>query len=175
MFVLEINNLKGEDDIEIYCKTKIFSFADRFNITDGTGTPKYQVEGKFFAIGKKLNIYDMQENHLIYIEQEIFRFLPEYYLYENDEVVAKVKKELTFFKPKVNIESVYGDFTIDGSVFAYNFTVSRDGEIVTRINKEFISFSDTYGVEIYSDNEAFLLALVIVIDQIFHDNKNNNQ
>ena len=66
-------------------RQKIFSFADRFNITDAMGTPKYQVEGKFFAIGKKLNIYDMQENHLIYIEQEIFRFLPEYYLYENDD------------------------------------------------------------------------------------------
>ena len=156
-------------------RQKIFSFADRFNITDEVGTPKYQVEGKFFTIGKKLDIYDMQENHLIYIEQEIFRFLPEYYLHENDEVVAKVKKELTFFKPKVNIESKYGDFTIDGSVFAYNFTVSKDGIVVARISKEFLSFSDTYGVEIYGDNEAFLLALVIVIDQIFHDNRNNGQ
>lgn len=156
-------------------RQKIFSFSDRFNITDGVGTPKYQVEGKFFTIGKKLNIYDMQENHLIYIEQEIFRFLPEYFLYENDEVVARVKKELTIFRPKINIESVYGDFTIDGSVLAYNFTVSKDGKVVARINKEFISFSDTYGVEIYSGNEPFLLALVIVIDQIFHDNRNKNQ
>lgn len=156
-------------------RQKIFSFSDRFNITDGAGTPKYQVEGKFFTIGKKLNIYDMDGNHLIYIEQEIFRFLPEYYLYQNDEVVAKVKKEFTFFKPKINIESIYGDFTIDGSVFGYDFTVIKDGKAVARINKEFLSFSDTYGVEIYSDNEAFLLALVIVLDQIFHDNTNNNQ
>lgn len=162
-------------NLRFIIRQKIFSFADRFNITDGAGTPKYQVEGKFFTIGKKLNIYDMDGNHLIYIEQEIFRFLPEYYLYQNDEVVAKVKKEFTFFKPKINIESIYGDFTIDGSVFGYDFTVIKDGKVVARINKEFLSFSDTYGVEIYSDNEAFLLALVIVLDQVFHDNTNNNQ
>lgn len=153
-------------------KQKIFSFGDKFNINDEEGVPRYQVEGKFFSIGKKLNIYDMEGNHLVYIEQEIFRLLPEYFLYENDEVVAKVKKEFTFLKPKINIESVYGDFTIDGSVFAYNFTVSKDGEEVARVSKEFLTLSDTYGVEIFGDNDDFLLALVIVIDQIFHDNRN---
>lgn len=153
-------------------KQKIFSLGDKFNISDQEGLPRYQVEGKFFSIGKKLNIYDMEGNHLVYIEQEIFRLLPEYFLYENDEVVAKVKKEFTFLKPKINIESVYGDFTIDGSVFAYNFTVSKDGEEVARVSKEFLTLSDTYGVEIFGDNDDFLIALVIVIDQIFHDNRN---
>lgn len=153
-------------------RQKIFSFGDKFNITDESGTPRYQVEGKFLSIGKKLNIYDMEENHLMYIEQEIFRFLPEYFLYENDEVVGRVKKEFTFLRPKINIESTYGDFTIDGSVFAYNFTVSKDDEVVAIVSKEFLTLSDTYGVEIFDDNEDFILALVIVIDQIFHDNRN---
>lgn len=153
-------------------RQKIFSFADNFIIKDSVGKPRYQVEGKFFSIGKKLNIYDMEQNHLIYIEQEVFRFLPEYFLHENGEVVARVKKEFTFLIPKVNIESVYGDFTIDGSVFGYNFTVSKDGNVVATISKEFLSFSDSYVVDIEGENEDFLLALVIVIDQIFHDNKN---
>ena len=103
-------------------KQKIFTFADSFDIMDEFGTPRYHVEGKFLSIGKKLNIYDMEGQHLVYIEQAIFKFLPEYYLYENEEVVARVKKEFSFIIPRVNIESVYGDFTIDGSVMRYDFT-----------------------------------------------------
>nr|WP_300002701.1 LURP-one-related family protein [Tissierella sp.] len=153
-------------------RQKIFSFGDSFNITDEMGSPRYRVQGKFLSIGKKLDIYDMNDQHLVHIKQEIFRFLPEYYLYENDEITAKIKKQFTFLIPKVDIESQYGNFTIDGSVFAYNFTVSKDGKVVADVNKEFLSFSDTYGVDVYDENVDFILALVIVIDQIFHDNRN---
>lgn len=153
-------------------RQKIFTFADSFNIEDEFGTPRYHVEGKFLTIGKKLDIYDMEGKHLVYIEQELFKLLPEYYLYENEEVVARVKKEFSFLIPRVNIESAYGDFTIDGSVMGYNFTIKKDGKIVARITKDIISFSDTYRVEIEDENQDFILALVIVLDGIFHDNKN---
>lgn len=152
-------------------RQKLFSFADRFNITDEMGVSRYEVEGKFLSIGKKLNIYGMDGTHLIYIEQEIFKFLPEYFLYKDGEVVARVKKEFAFLIPRVNIEGIYGDFKIDGSVMRYNFTIKKDGETVARITKEFLNFSDTYMVHILGEDEDFLLALVIVIDQIFHDNK----
>lgn len=153
-------------------RQKIFSFGDSFNITDKNGTPHYRVQGKFISIGKKLDLYDMGDKHLVHIKQEIFRLLPEYYLYENDEVTARVKKQFTFLKSKIDIESIYGDFTIDGSVFSYNFTVRKDGKVVAEVSKEFLTFSDTYGVEVYDENVDFILALVIVIDQIFHDNRN---
>ena len=48
--------------------------------------------------------------------------------------------------------------------------MKKDGKRVAKISKGLISFSDTYSVDIYSENEAFILALVIVIDQILHDN-----
>lgn len=155
-------------------RQRIFSFADSFDIKDEFGVAHYNVQGKFFAIGKKLDIYDMDRNHLIYIEEKIFRFLPEYFLYQGEEMVARVKKQLTFFKAKVDIESIYGDFTIDGSVLRYNFNIEKDGKVVAKITKGFITLSDTYMVSIDEDeNQDFLLSLVIVIDQIFHDNRNN--
>ena len=155
-------------------RQKMFSLGDKFNITDQLGRAKYRVQGKFISIGKKLDIYDMNHNHLVHIKEEIFRFLPEYYLYEDGQVTAKVKKQLTFLKPKINIDSKYGDFTIHGSVFEYNFTVKKDGKVVAKVSKALLSFSDTYGVDVYDENVDFILALVIVIDQIFHDNRNKD-
>ncbi|WP_304943498.1 LURP-one-related family protein [Vallitalea guaymasensis] len=50
----------------------------------------------------------------------------------------------------------------------------KNGNIVATVSKEFFSFSDTYGVDV-NDNEdyGFIIALVIVIDQIIHDNNNH--
>lgn len=156
-------------------RQKIFSFSDKFTVNDENGRPHYQVVGKLLTLGNKLNLYDMEGNHKIYIEQKLFRFLPEYIIYKGENILARVKKEFTFFKPRFHIESQYGDFTLDGDIFAHNFNIIKNGRVVAWISKKWISFSDTYSVDI-DDNEdqAFILALVIVIDQVFHDNKSHS-
>lgn len=156
-------------------RERIFSFSDSFTIDDENGRPCYEIVGKVFSIGNKLNLYDMQGRALIYIEQKVFRFLPEYTIYEDNSVVAKVQKELTFFKPKFTINSSYGHFTIEGDIFAYNFNIMKNGKSVAWVSKKFMSFSDTYSVDIVDEeNQAFILGLVIVLDQIHHDNRNNS-
>jgi len=153
-------------------RQKIFSFADKFTINNEDGRPMYDVVGKFFTLGDKLNIYDMDNNHLIYIEQKIFRLLAEYILYENNEMVARVKKQLSIIRPRLNIDSIYGDFTIDGNVLRYNFDIKKNGNVVASIRKKLLSLTDVYTIDIDdSEDQAFILSLVIVIDQIFHHNK----
>ena len=77
-------------------KEKIFTFADRFRIENDKGYPQYEVVGKILSLGNKLHIYDMDGRELIYIEEKIFRFLPEYTIYREDNILAKIRKELTF-------------------------------------------------------------------------------
>lgn len=156
-----------------YIREKVFSFGDDFTIKDIDGYDAYKVKGKVFSFGNKLRLYSMDDRELVYIEEKIFKFLPEYLIYENGVVSAVLKKELSFFKPKLRIESRYGEFYIEGNIFAYNFAVFRNGMPVAEINKKAFAFSDTYEVSV-SDNESypFILSLVIAIDQIFHDNKN---
>lgn len=156
-------------------RQKIFAFNDSFNITDENNRTIYRIEGRVFSLGNKLNIYDMEGNNRIYIEQKLFKFLPQYEIYEDGRLVANIKKQFTFFKTKFDIDSNYGKFTVEGDVFAYNFSILRDGKIIAFVNKKLISFSDTYSVEVLEgEKDDFILALVIVIDQILHDNNHNN-
>ncbi|MCF6462229.1 LURP-one-related/scramblase family protein [Clostridium sp. Cult1] len=156
-------------------KEKIFTFADRFNIEDEHGYPQYEVVGKIFSLGNKLNIYDLNGRELIYIEQQLLRFLPEYHIYRDGSLIGKIKKEFTFFKPKFYIESSYGDLTIDGDVFHHDFNILKNGQPVAWINKKWISFSDTYSVDILDEeDQPFILSIVIVLDQIFYDGNRNN-
>ena len=159
--------------MKFYVREKVFSFGDNFTIKDINGYDAYKVVGKVFSFGNKLRLYTMDDRELAYIEQKLFKFLPEYYIYMDNSVEAVIKKEFSFFKPKLRIESRFGNFEVEGSIFAYNFTVYKNGMAVADINKKAFAFSDTYEVDI-SDNESypFILSLVIAIDQIFHDDKN---
>jgi uncharacterized protein YxjI len=59
-------------------------------------------------------------------------------------------------------------------IFAHAFTLVKNGRTVAVVNKKFFSLSDTYGVEINGDeDQAFILALVIVLDQVIYDNRRN--
>ncbi|WP_353095494.1 LURP-one-related family protein [Tissierella praeacuta] len=154
-------------------REKIFTISDRFTINDENNRPCYEVVGKILSFGNKLNLYDMAGNSIIYIEEKILRFLPEYLIYQGSSIIGKIKKEFTFFIPKLTIESKYGHFTIDGDVFAHDFNILKDGRAIAWISKKWVSFSDTYAVDISDEeNQGFILSLVIVLDQIFHDNKN---
>lgn len=154
---------------------KILSFGDDFIIRDEYGSERYHVKGKIFALGDKLRIYDENGFERAYIEQKLFRLLPEYSIYIGGQYAAKVKKEFTFFRPKFNIESMAGHYSIDGDFFGYDFRISKGERVVAVISKRFFAFRDSYGVEIVDDeNQALILAFVIIIDQVIHDESHNN-
>ncbi len=156
-------------------REKIFTIADKFTIEDVEGYPQYEVVGEIFTFGNKLRLYDMNGNEIIYIEQKLFRFLPEYYIYKNGRQLGMIKKEFTFFKPQFIIESSYGDLTIEGDIFCHEFNILKNGMIIAQISKKWISFSDTYSIDIIEgEDDPFILAIVITLDQVFYDGQNNN-
>ncbi|NSW90479.1 MAG: LURP-one-related family protein [Firmicutes bacterium] len=155
-------------------KQKIFSFGDNFTIKDEYGNDHFIVRGKVFALGDKLRLYNLQGDELFYIEQKLFRFLPEYTIYHLGQAVATVKKEFTFFKPRFNISSASGNYTIDGNFWGMEFSILKNGLPVAQVSKRWFSWGDTYGVDIVdSEDYAFIISLVIVIDQVIHDRNHN--
>lgn len=156
-------------------RQKIFSFGDNFVIRGENEEPRFIIKGKVLSFGDKLSLQDLNENELFYIEQKVFTFLPEYHIFQNGTEVAMVKKEFTFFKPRFIIDSQYGNYEMEGDIFGYDFQITKGGRTVAYVSKKWFSFSDTYGVDIDDyENQAFLLSLVIVIDQVIHDENRNN-
>lgn len=153
-------------------RQKIFSFGDNFTIKDQDDRDCYQVQGKVFSLGDKLSLQDMYGNELYYIEQQIMRLFAEYNLYKDGQQVAMCKKRFSLLGSKFDITSSMGNFEINGRPLNYNYEIIKDGRLVATVDKQFFSFSDTYGVDIAdSEDYAFILSLVIVIDQVVHDNE----
>jgi uncharacterized protein YxjI len=154
-------------------RQRIFSLTDSFTIKDELQNDRYLVRGSFFSLGDKLRIYDLLGNELVYIEQKLFRLMPEYEIYLAGKLAGRVKKKFTLFSHRFEIESELGNYTVEGDFFGLDFTIRKNNYPAAVVSKKFFSLSDTYGVEIgEQENEVFMLALVIVIDQTIHDNKN---
>lgn len=153
-------------------KQKIFSLGDSYIIKDQYDDDRFIVRGKIISLGGKLRIYNLEGKELVYIEQELFHLLPRYNIFLYDNYTASVKKELSFFKPRFSIESSIGSYTIEGEAFSHEFRILSHGHEVAYVSKKWASFSDTYGALIDdNENQEFMLALVIVIDQVLHEDK----
>ncbi len=93
---------------------------------------------------------------------------------DSDRQLAVVKKTFSFFHEKFNIDSVYGEYYIKGlNIIDHSFVIAKQGQIVATISRIFFSLADTYGVEVATnEDQAFILAIAIVIDQVIDDNEN---
>ena len=87
------------------------------------------------------------------------------------EVVAKVNQKLTFMRDKIKVDSKYGEFTIQGNLFDYSYRIYKDNMVVAKIEKELFAFTDNYQVDIDFEDEAFILTLVVIIDNIIDKQK----
>lgn len=157
-------------------RERVFALGNKFDIEDSMGQSIYRVESQIFALGRKLRIYNRNGEEVAYIEQRIPRLLPEYDIYIDGRQLGSLKKELSFFRPSFAINSDYGDFEIEGDVLRYNFSILKNGRPVASISKKFLALYDSYMVSVDDDlNQAFILALVIILDQVHHDQSSSSQ
>ena len=149
--------------MKLYMKEKVFSWGDRFTVWDANGQEKYFVEGEVFSWGKKLHVYDKAGMEVAFIKQEVFSFLPRYYVFCAGEQVAEICKEFTFLFPKYRIDGL--DWDIEGSFMAHDYTIRESGREIVRISKEWMTWGDSYELDIASGaDEIVALAVVLTID-----------
>jgi uncharacterized protein YxjI len=159
--------------MRFYVKQKVFSLKDRFKILDEAENEAYQVSGRMFSFKNKLELQDMSEKPLMRAEKKLFSFFPTYFLFDlQGNKIATVKKK---FGLRANFMITIGNevLDVDGSLFGYNFSVFRNGSAVVTISKKVISWGDSYEIDILDEREIDLyLFLVIIIDQVLHEQKN---
>ncbi|HOP71846.1 MAG TPA: LURP-one-related family protein [Thermoclostridium caenicola] len=154
----------------LYIRQKVFTLGDKYHVYNENLQPVFTVQGRLFSLGAKIHVYDMTGQELYFISQKLFRFLPEYHIYTGDLLCAIIKKEFTFFRPRLSIQSQYGDYTIEGNLFGMDFAIFLDGQPVGEIHKKWFSFGDSYELIVHDpNNAAFFSTLVIAIDHCLHN------
>lgn len=155
-----------------YLKQKVFSFADKYKVYDDKQQIAYYCQGKMFSLTHKMNFLSGKTDQVIYrFQKKLFTFMPEYHIYDDKDVlVATVKKQFTLLSKKLHVTGNQIDYQVEGNFYAHSFGVLEGQTELASIRKKYFSWGDSYEISISDEvKEAFMLALVILIDSIFHN------
>ena len=156
--------------MKYYMKPKFFAIKEDFWIKNEYGEDTFFVDKKFLSLGLQFNM--IKNNEILYsVKEKLLTFLSNYEIYNSMEVVAKVNQKLTFMRDKIKVDSKYGEFTIQGNLFDYSYRIYQDNIVVAKIETELFAFTDNYQVDIDFEDEAFILTLVVIIDNIIDKQK----
>lgn len=147
--------------MKLYIKQKFFSWNVKFTVKDEYGSDIFTVEGELFSWGKKLHVYDTSGAEVIFISEKVWSFLHRYVISIGGDDVCEVVRNFTFFRPSYSIEGL--GWEVDGSFWEHDYEI-RDsyGRTVASISKEWMTWGDSYELEIY-DTDSLLTALAVVI------------
>lgn len=166
--------LKGRTFMTLYIKQKLFSLGDKYEILDEYQNPVYFAKGKLFTVGNKIQLCDTQEREVLFLKQRLMKLLPVFEICQGDNLFATVKREFTFFKKKITVESSHGVFVIDGDFWNHEYAITCDGKLFGTVSKEWLTWGDVYALNINSNEFAdFFVALVLAIDCILEGEKYN--
>ena len=151
--------------MRLYMKQKVFSLKDRFTIKNEAGEDVYSVEGKFISLGKKLHILDTNGEEVAFVKQELLTLLPKFTVEQHGEPVAQIQKKFTFLKPKYEVTGL--DWTIEGNLFAHDYTIFAGAREIVSIHKKWMSWGDTFELDVAEDADPTLtVAVVLAIDAV---------
>lgn len=149
--------------MKLCIQQKVFSFRDRFYVTDEFGEERYYVEGEIFTLGKKLHIYDMHGREVAFVKQELLTFLPRFAVYVGEEQKAEIVKEFTFFRPSYRVDGP--GWQVSGDFFEHEYEICDPAGTVVTITKEWFSWGDCFQLDIApAADTALALAVVLAID-----------
>lgn len=162
---------KGVISTKLYIKQKVFSWGDKFTVKDSSGLDRYFVEGEVFSFGKKLHVYTPQHKEVAYIEQKLLTWMPRYSVFLGDQEVAQMVREFSFFHPRYRIEGLGWD--VEGAFWEHEYEISQAGRLVASIHKEWMTWGDSYELDITdADDEILALATILAIDAVVESQKN---
>lgn len=144
-------------------KQRIFSWFDSYDIYDESGRTVFTVKGQL-SWGHCLRILDAHGRHIGTVKERVLTFLPKFEMYENNTYLGCIRKELTFFRPRYEIDCK--GWQVAGDFMEWDYTVkTAQGAPVATVSKELFHLSDTYMIDVWDPRDALhVLMLVLAID-----------
>ena len=153
-------------------REKLFSIGDDFWIENEAGDRAFKVDGKALRIRDTLVLEGPGGEELFTIQEKKLSIRDKMEIEAGGRTVATVKKALVSpLRERFSIDVEGGeDMEAKGNIVDHEYKIERGGERVAEISKRWFRVRDTYGIEIAPDqDDALILALVVVIDQMTHD------
>lgn len=150
--------------MKYYMKSKLFKLKEDFWIKNDKEEDAFFVDNKLISVGLQFKM--MKDDKTLYDVKQKLALLPKYEVIENSEVVATLNKKLTFIKDKMTINCKYGELIVNGNLFDRKYKIYKGNNEIADIKKDLFKLTDGYTIDINFEDEAFILTLIVIIDDI---------
>lgn len=149
--------------MKLLFKQRLFSWFDSYDIYGEDGETLYTVEGQL-SWGHCLKIFDPQGRELGMVKERVLTWLPKFELYQGGGYIGCISKELSFLRPKYEIDCM--GWHVEGDFLEWDYRVAdRSGRKVASVSKQLFHWTDTYAIDVYNPEDALTaLMLVLAID-----------
>ena len=147
--------------MELLIKQRVFSWTDSYDVYDETGEARYYVKAEFLSLGHQIHVYDKRSGREVgSIHQKLFTFTPAFEIVIDGQLRGTVRRELTFFRPRYNVD--FRGWDVQGDFLSWDYQVLQGSREVMSITKEWLTWGDTYVLR-YSNPADEMLGLLLVI------------
>ena len=149
--------------MKLLFKQRFFSWLDSYDIYDEYENTVYVVKGQL-SWGHCLKIFDSRDRELGMVKERVLTFLPKFEVYEGEQMIGSISKELTFLKPRYDID--FNGWHIEGDWTEWNYSIPDGaGRTLAVISKELFHMTDTYVLDIVNPGDALhVLMFTLAID-----------
>jgi uncharacterized protein YxjI len=148
-------------------REKMFRLAEDSDITNESGQPVLQVDGKIMSLHQRLILRDPAGREVAQVHRKLAALRPTYEITIDGKNAAEVRQHLfSPFHERLTIDLPgAGDMEISGDVLSHEFTIQRDGQTAATISKRWLSLTASYAVNIApGENDLLILACVLALD-----------
>lgn len=158
-------------------REKFFHLGEDSTITDEAGQPFYRADGKVFSIHHTVVLRDLAGNELATVKQQVLAIGLTYHITRHGQEAATVRKKI--WSPFIDRYTVDipgpDDLFVTGSLLEHDFTIKRREQVIATVSKDWVSLTETYGLETApGEDDVLLIAIVLALD-LAEDQKEENR
>jgi uncharacterized protein YxjI len=160
----------GGSTLTFQMREKMFAIGDDYWIEDDQGKKAYKVNGKALHLRQTFVLEDASGKELATIREKKLAVRDTMKIERGDRE-AKVHKRMVGIRDRYVVDMDEGEgYTAKGNFVDHEYEVERDGTKVAEVSKKWFRVRDTYGVQIFGEQDvALILAITVCIDSLSHD------
>jgi uncharacterized protein YxjI len=151
-------------------REKLFAIGDDYWIENDQGQRVYKVNGKALRLRQTFVLEDSSGRELAKIREKKLAIRDTMKI-ELGDLEAKVHKRVIGIRDRFIVEMDEGDdYSAKGNFVDHEYEIECDGARVAEVSKKWFRVRDTYGVQVFGEqNIALVLAITVCIDSLSHD------
>ncbi len=153
-------------------RQRLISIGDDYDIEDDSGVRFARIDGKALRLRETLNLLDGEGKERYQVKAKLLRVRKTMTILKDGKSVATVQRALVNpLKERFSIKLSEGkDLSAKGNVLDHEYKIQDGGRTIAQVSKAWFRVRDTYGLEVNSEHDPYLLlAITVCIDSMSHE------